>query len=210
MPSATNSGSPRPSAPHQGYFDRAAQLLGPSLAGLHLRSSPTAPPRGIGELERALALNRNLGAAHAWIGPGENRYGSRGRDGGAHQRGVPHRARPKASASCGGTIGRLANFHLGKDEEAAGGVPPLDRHQSELSAKSFLWRRGARRSLGRLDEARAETKSALTIAPKYLAHPLPSNFAESDNAAFLAQRERICRRACARRECRKNDRFNSR
>ncbi len=45
--------------------------------------------RAIGELEQALSLNRNLGAAHAWIGPSENHHGPGGRGRGSPQRGVP-------------------------------------------------------------------------------------------------------------------------
>ena len=44
--------------------------------------------------------------------------------------------------------------------------------------------------LGRLDEARTEVKAGLAVNPKFTHHRYRAG-AESDNAVYLAQRERV-------------------
>ena len=83
----------------------------------------------------------------------------------------------------------VAKLHLGADEEAVA----LFRRSIDINRNyplSQLYGAAALALVGRLDEARAETKSALTIAPHYSLARF-RNFAESDNAVFLRQRERI-------------------
>ena len=144
--------------------------------------------RGIGELEQAAALNRNLGAAHAWIGLAKIVLG-RAEEAEAH---INEAFRLSPAESFGFMWWHLlgvAKLHLGADEEAVA----LFRRSIDINRNyplSQLYGAAALALVGRLDEARAETKSALAIAPHYSLARF-RNFAESDNPVFLRQRERI-------------------
>ena len=100
--------------------------------------------RGVGELERALTLNRNLGAAHAWIGLAK--YTSAGPK-------RPKPMSPRRSASRRATAPPSMDPYRGPRQtlpgKGRGGrrtVPPLGRRQPELSAQPLLQCSGARPS----------------------------------------------------------------
>jgi len=144
--------------------------------------------RGIGELERTLALNRNLGAAHAWIGLAKITMGR-------PEETEPHikeafRLSPADAITFMWihTLG-LAKLHLGQDEDAVA----LFRRSIDANRNyplNHFYSAAALAHLGRLDEARAEVKAGLALAPKYSLARFRRG-AESDNPAFLAQRQRM-------------------
>ena len=144
--------------------------------------------RAIGELEQALSLNRNLGAAHAWIGQAKITMG-RAEEAEAHVDQAFRLSPSDAVAFIWTHIRGLAKLHLGADEEAVA----LFRRSVDASRNyplSHFYMAAALAHLGRLDEARAEVKAGLALAPNYsIARFL--TMAESDNPTYLKQRERI-------------------
>jgi TolB-like protein/Flp pilus assembly protein TadD len=144
--------------------------------------------RAIGELERALTLNRNLGAAHAWIGQAKITMG-RAEEAEAHVNEAFRLSPNDAVAFIWTHIRGLAKLHLGADEEAVA----LFRRSVDASRKyplNHFYMAAALADLGRLDEARAEVTAGLALAPNYSIARFLS-MAESDNPTYLKQRERI-------------------
>ncbi len=144
--------------------------------------------RGIGELERALTLNRNLGAAHAWIGLAKITLG-RAEETEAHVA-EAFRISPSDGAAFLWThIEGLAKLYLGKDEEAV----ELFRRSVDASRNyplNHFYNAAALAHLGRQGEAEAEVKAGLAMASGFTLARFRGG-AESDNAVYLAQRERV-------------------
>ncbi len=144
--------------------------------------------RAIGELERALALNRNLGAAHAWIGLAKITMG-RAEETEAHVIEAFRLSPADAVTFIWNHIRGLAKLHLGADEEAVAWF----RRSIDASRNyplNHFYSAAALAHLGRLDEARAEVKAGLALAPKFSIARFRRT-AESDNPTYLAQRERV-------------------
>jgi TolB-like protein/class 3 adenylate cyclase len=144
--------------------------------------------QGIGELERALALNRNLGAAHAWIGLAKITMG-RPEETEAHVKEALRLSPADAVVFIWHHILGVAKMNLGADEEAAA----LFRRSIDASRNyplNHFYGAAALARLGRLDEARAEVKAGLALAPRYSIARF-RRAAESDNPTYLAGRERI-------------------
>ena len=144
--------------------------------------------RAIGELERALALNRNLGAAHAWIGLAKITMG-RAEETEVHVNEAFRLSPADGAVFLWNHIQGLAKLYLGADEEAVA----LFRRSIDASRNyplNHFYAAAALAHLGRLDEARTEVKAGLALAPKYSITRFRST-AESDNPTYLAQRERI-------------------
>jgi tetratricopeptide (TPR) repeat protein len=144
--------------------------------------------RGMGELERALSLNRNLGLAHAWTGLAKITLGRAEETEG-------HVAEAfRISPSDGGSflwrnIEGVAKLHLGADAEAA----DLFRRSIDTSRNwplSYFYNAAALANLGRQSEAEAEVKAGLAAAPNFSLARFRAA-AESDNPVYLAQRERV-------------------
>ncbi len=144
--------------------------------------------RGVGELERALTLNRNLGAAHAWIGLAKITLG-RAEETEAHVA-EAFRISPSDGAAFLWThIEGLAKLYLGKDEEAV----ELFRRSVDASRNyplNHFYNAAALAHLGRQGEAEAEVKAGLAMASGFNLSRFRGG-AESDNAVYLAQRERV-------------------
>ena len=144
--------------------------------------------RGVGELERALTLNRNLGAAHAWIGLAKITLG-RAEETEAHVA-EAFRISPSDGAAFLWThIEGLAKLYLGKDEEAV----ELFRRSVDASRNyplNHFYNAAALAHLGRQGEAEAEVKAGLAMASGFTLSRFRGG-AESDNAVYLAQRERV-------------------
>ena len=177
----------RRGAADQGRLDRAAQLLGASWLGF-IQIQTNRASRAIGELEQALGLNRNLGAAHAWIGQAKITMG-RAEEAEDHVNEAFRLSPDDAVGFMWTHIRGLAKLHLGADEEAAA----LFRRSVDASRNyplNHFYMAAALAHLGRLDEARAEVKAGLALAPKYSIARFQS-MAESDNPTYLKQRERI-------------------
>ena len=144
--------------------------------------------RAIGELERALTLNRNLGAAHAWTGQAKITMG-RAEEAEAHVNEAFRLSPSDAVAFIWTHIRGLAKLHLGADEEAVA----LFRRSVDASRNyplNHFYMAAGLAHLGRLDEAQAEVKAGLALAPNYSIARFLS-MAESDNPTYLTQRERI-------------------
>jgi len=144
--------------------------------------------RAIGELEQALALNRNLGAAHAWTGQAKITMG-RAEEAEAHLNEAFRLSPNDAVAFIWTHIRGLAKLHLGANEEAVA----LFRRSVDASRNyplNHFYMAAALANLGRLDEARAEVKAGHALAPNYSIARFLS-MAESDNPTYLKQRERI-------------------
>jgi len=144
--------------------------------------------RGIGELEQAAALNRNLGAAHAWIGLAKIVMG-RAEEAEAHINEAFRLAPAESFGFMWWHLLGVAKLHLGADEEAVA----LFRRSIDTNRNyplSQFYSAAALALVGRLDEARAEAKSALALAPNYSLARF-RKAAEGDNPVFLRQRERI-------------------
>ena len=144
--------------------------------------------RGMSELERALTLNRNLGAAHAWMGLAKIAMG-RAEEAEAHVNEAFRIAPAEAVGFIWMHIAALANFYLGKDEEA------LDGFRRSIGASrnyplNHFYSAAALAHLGRLDEARAETEAGLALAPKFSLRRF-RRMGDSDNPTYLAQRARL-------------------
>ncbi|MBV8617051.1 MAG: tetratricopeptide repeat protein, partial [Acetobacteraceae bacterium] len=144
--------------------------------------------RGISELERALALNRNLGAAHALIGLAKITLG-RAEEAHAHVEEAYRISPAEAVSFMWRYIQGLAMLHLGGDAEAADLFRrSLDENRNFPSTHFYL--AAALTRLGRQDEAEAEVKAGLAMAPDFTIDRY-IRAAESDNPAFLAQREKV-------------------
>ncbi len=144
--------------------------------------------RAIGELERALALNRNLGAAHAWIGLAKITLG-RAEETEAHVNEAFRLSPADGAVFLWNHIQGLAKLYLGADEEAVAWF----RRSIDASRNyplNHFYGAAALAHLGRLNEARAEVKAGLALAPKFSIARFRRT-AESDNPTYLAQRERI-------------------
>jgi TolB-like protein/class 3 adenylate cyclase/Flp pilus assembly protein TadD len=144
--------------------------------------------RAIGELEQALSLNRNLGAAHAWMGQAKITMG-RAEEAEAHLNEAFRLSPNDAVAFIWTHIRALAKLHLGADEEAVA----LFRRSVDASRNyplNHFYMAAGLAHLGRLDEAKAEVKAGLALAPNYSIARFLS-MAESDNPTYLKQRERI-------------------
>ncbi len=144
--------------------------------------------RGIGELERSLALNRNLGAAHGWIGFAKITLG-RAEETKAHIAEAFRISPSDGVAFLWNHIEGLAKLHLGEDEEAAS----LFRRSIDASRNyplNHFYNAAALARLGQQDEAEAEVKAGLAIAPSFTLERFRGG-AESDNPVYLAQRARI-------------------
>jgi TolB-like protein/class 3 adenylate cyclase len=118
---------------------------------------------GIGQFERALALNRNLAAAHFGVGHAKYCLG-RPEETEAHVhealRLSPH---DTLAFVWLGTIG-MANFNLGKDEEAIVWLKrSIETNRNYSVAHFFL--AAALAHLGRTEEARAAVGAGLTFDP---------------------------------------------
>ena len=162
--------------------------------------------RGIGELERALTLNRNLGAAHAWIGLAKIAMG-RAEETEAHINEAFRIAPSEGVGFIWMHMAALANFHLGKDEEALAGfrrsigasrnyplIISMAQRRSPTSAGST--RRGRR--LRPVSHSRRSSRSrTFVVWATATIRPISRN-------------GRAWRRACAWRECRRTHRLGGR
>ena len=144
--------------------------------------------RGIGELERSLALNRNLGAAHAWIGLAKITLG-RAEETKSHIAEAFRISPSDGVAFLWNHIEGLAKLHLGEDEEAT----DLFRRSIDASRNyplSHFYNAAALSHLGRQEEANVEVMAGLAMAQGFTLARFRGG-AESDNPVFLAQRARI-------------------
>jgi tetratricopeptide (TPR) repeat protein len=144
--------------------------------------------QGIAEFERALAIDRNLATAHAWIGLAKCFLG-RAEETETHIQDALRLSPRDTSAYHWEAFAGIAKVFLGKDEEAA----PQLRHAIEINRNfqpAHFYLAAALAGLGRLDEARVSAKEGLSIDPTFTIRRYRAD-APSDNPVFLAGRQRI-------------------
>ena len=144
--------------------------------------------QGIAECERALSIDRNLAAAHAWIGTAKFLAGRNEETEGHVLEAL--RISPRDIRASGWMLFvGTAKFGAGREEEA---VAWLNR-SIELGRNwplPHLWLAAAFARLGRLEEAREAARAGLELNPGFTIARLRSS-AFSDNPIYLAGRERV-------------------
>ena len=144
--------------------------------------------RGIEEYERALALDPNLAGAHACIGGAKIFIGRAEETEAQVLEALRLSPRDPFAGNWLGFIGMAKTF-LGEYEQALSWLRrSIDAARGNPARLFYLAVCLAK--LGRLDEARQEVKAGLALDPKFTIARFRAG-AESDNAAFLAQRERV-------------------
>jgi TolB-like protein/class 3 adenylate cyclase len=144
--------------------------------------------RGMEELERALAIDPNLararaffGLAHVYVGRAEETEG--------HVVEALRLSPRDPLIHLWLMFAGFAKTLLGKWEEALSWLrKSIDANPNNPWSNFYL--SACLAHLGRLDEARAAVRTGLAVNPKFSIKRLRA-FGESDNAVFLAQRERM-------------------
>ena len=153
-----------------------------------LRMYTNRATQGIAECERALAIDRNLAAAHAWIGTAKFLAGRNEETEGHVLEALRISPRDIRVSSWMLFVG-TAKFGAGREEEA---VVWLNR-SIELGRNwplPHLWLAAALARLDRLEEARDAACAGRELNPGFTIARLRSS-AFSDNPLYLAGRERV-------------------
>jgi TolB-like protein/cytochrome c-type biogenesis protein CcmH/NrfG len=144
--------------------------------------------RGIAECRRALRLDRNLAAAHGFIGLARY-FSGQGEETEGHIQEALRLSPRDPNVSAWMTWAGLAKLALGADEEA---IERL-RHAVEMNRNivpAHFHLAAALTRVGAPDEARSTTQAGLALDPAYTVRRYLAG-ASSDNPTYLAQRERI-------------------
>jgi TolB-like protein/class 3 adenylate cyclase/Tfp pilus assembly protein PilF len=193
------------SAGHHMSDDRAAELaaaealavkalsIAPENALAHLclglvQMFTNRAAQGVPELERALALDRNLAAAHAYIGLAQNFVG-RGEETAGHIEDALRLSPRDTAVYLWRTFNGSVKVFLAKDEEAVGELRRAIEANRNFAAAHF-YLAVALAELGRLDEARLEAKAGLSIDPKFTIRRYRGD-APTDNPIFMSRRRQI-------------------
>jgi TolB-like protein/class 3 adenylate cyclase len=144
--------------------------------------------QGISEFERALAIDRNLAAAHAFIGQAQNFVG-RGEEAAGHIEDALRLSPRDTAVYLWRSFNGSVKVFLAKDEEAVGELRRAIEANRNFSAAHF-YLAVALAELGRLDEARLEAREGLSIDPMFTIRRYRSD-APSDNLIFLNRRQQI-------------------
>ncbi len=166
-------------APNHGY----AQYV---LGGVYIYTNRAA--EAIAKCEHALALDRNLAAAHAMIGLAKV-FTGRAEETESHVLEALRLSPRDINANRWMAAAGIAKLYLGRDEEAAvWQLRSIDANRNFPNSHFFLAAAQAR--LGRMSEARAAAKAGLALNPTFTIRRFRVS-AFSDNPTFLAQRERV-------------------
>jgi TolB-like protein/Flp pilus assembly protein TadD len=154
----------------------------------HLQIFTNRGAQGIAELERALALDRNLVGAHGAIGLGKYTIG-RGEETEAHIQEALRLSPYDVNAYLWIAFSGFAKLYLGQDEEAVSRLrQSVDANRNYPVAFFFLGAALAR--LGRRDEARDAVKAGLAIGPTFSIRRHHAG-TMSEHPTYVMQRERI-------------------
>ena len=144
--------------------------------------------QAIAECERALALDRNLAAAHATIGLAKFFIG-RSEETEAHVREALRLSPRDTFAFSWIASAGVAKLYLGDDGEAVTWLRrAIEINRNLPNAHFYL--AAALANLGQVNEAQAAVMTGLAINPTYTINGFRAG-SSSDNPTFLAQRERI-------------------
>jgi tetratricopeptide (TPR) repeat protein len=144
--------------------------------------------QGIPELERALAIDRNLAAAHAYIGLAHNFVG-RGEESAGHFEDALRLSPRDTAVYLWRTFNGSVKVFLAKDEEAVEELRRAIEANRNFAAAHF-YLAVALAELGRLDEARLEVREGLSIDPTFTIRRYRAD-APSDNPIFMSRRRQI-------------------
>jgi TolB-like protein/class 3 adenylate cyclase len=144
--------------------------------------------QGVPELERALALDRNLAAAHAYIGLAQNFIG-RGEETARHTEDALRLSPRDTAVYLWRTFNGSVKVFLGEDEEAVGELRRAIEANRNFAAAHF-YLAVALAELGRLDEARLEVRAGLSIDPKFTIRRYRGD-APTDDPTFMSRRGQI-------------------
>jgi TolB-like protein/DNA-binding response OmpR family regulator/tetratricopeptide (TPR) repeat protein len=146
------------------------------------------PALGISECERALALDRNLAAAHASIGQAKYFMG-RAEETEAHIQEALRISPIDTNVYIWFGMAGFAQLHLGHDEEAVVRLHhALEINPNFPSGQFYLT--AALANLGRIEESRSVAQAGFKLDPSFTISRFRANVA-SDHPTYLAQRERI-------------------
>jgi tetratricopeptide (TPR) repeat protein len=146
--------------------------------------------QGIAECERALAIDRNLAAAHGWIGHGKYFVG-RNDETEAHVLEALRISPRDTFAWVWMAIVGIANLHSGRDEDAVAWLSRSIELNPNTPVPHFCLAAALAR-LGRLGEAREAARAGLELNPTFNIAQVRRSIAFSDNPVFRAGRERLC------------------
>jgi tetratricopeptide (TPR) repeat protein len=144
--------------------------------------------QGVAACERALALNRNFVPAHGVLSFGKFLLG-RGEETEGHIQDALRLSPRDSDAFIWMAIAGAAALLLARDEAAANWLRrSIHAHADYPQAHVLL--AAALGNLGRLDDARREVETALTLDPTFSIERFRKS-SPSDNAVYLEQRERV-------------------
>jgi TolB-like protein/class 3 adenylate cyclase/Flp pilus assembly protein TadD len=144
--------------------------------------------QGIAELDRALALDRNLALAHGQIGAAKF-FTGRGAEAEIHM-GEAFRLSPRDIFAFNWLLVMgFAKLHLGADAEAVSCFRRSIEANRNYPITHFALA-AALALLGSLDDARAAAKAGLALDPGFTVRRF-RNAATSDDPTYLAKRERV-------------------
>lgn len=145
--------------------------------------------QGIAECERSLALDRNLAAAHAWIGLGKCNLGHAEETEACVMESFRLSPRDNRAFSWMNTAG-VAQSYLGADQAAVHWFKRSIQTNRNIAPFVHFYLAAALAHLGELDEARTHLQEGLTIIPNFSIDQFHAS-SPSDHPTCLAQRTRI-------------------
>ena len=158
--------------------------------------------QGIAECERALALDRNLATAHAWIGQGKCNLG-RAEETQAHvMEAFRLSPRDNKASSWMNTAG-VAQSYLGADEAAVHWFKRSIETNRNIAPFVHFFLAAALAHLRQIEESRAYIQAGLILAPEFSIAQFHAS-SPTDHPICLAQRTRIAnglRKAGLREKC---------
>jgi TolB-like protein/class 3 adenylate cyclase/Tfp pilus assembly protein PilF len=171
-----------------------ALSIAPNHAGAHLvlgivQIFTNRAVQGIAECERALALDRNLATAHAFIGFGKYALGH-AEETEAHVQEALRISPRDIFAYQWAMFAGFAKLLLHSDADALAWLRRSIEANRNFPIAHFLLA-AALALLGELDQARAAAQGGFALNPGFTMHIYCTN-AVSDNPTYLAGRERIC------------------
>ncbi|MEH2556737.1 TolB-like protein [Bradyrhizobium algeriense] len=145
--------------------------------------------QGIAECERALALDRNLATAHAWIGLGKCNLG-RAEETEAHiMEAFRLSPRDNKASSWMNTAG-VAQSYLGADETAVHWFKRSIETNRNIAPFVHFYLAAALAHLRQIEESRAYVQAGLILAPDFSIAQFHAS-SPTDNPTCLTQRARI-------------------
>lgn len=145
--------------------------------------------QGIAECERALALDRNLAAAHAWIGLGKCYLGRAEETEACIMNAFRLSPRDSRASSWMNTAG-VAQSYLAADEAAVNWFKRSIENNRNVAAFVHFYLAAALAHLGRIEEAQASLQAGLVLDPGFSIAEFHAS-SPSDHPTCLAQRVRI-------------------